>query len=193
MNQNDKRVVRSRKMLTDAFLELINEKRYQEITVKDIAERAAVGHRTFYRHFENISDLMLYLVTNHYETLLSRMIPFTQESANFTNGQILFEYVLENPVFFKVFFQDRVSDELMPLVLENAIQSEGVKEFREKDPMLLNLIVYQVVSAVFSMIRWWLDNEMPYSTRQMGQFYADTIINSSLRILKSNLDDGGSG
>lgn len=190
MKQDDRRVLRSRKLIIDAFQQLITEKAYGDVTVKDIAERADVGLRTFYRHFDNIADLVFCIVMQHYEVLLDNMIPFTQESANTVNGRLLFEYVLEHQTFFTVFFQERVSDEIIPLILENAIKNEGVKEFQENDPQLLNLIVYQVISAVFAMIRWWLNNGMPYTPEQMGRFYADTIINSSTRVLKLHLQDG---
>lgn len=47
----DPRVKRTRKLLLDAFLSLLTEKRYEEITIQDIATRATVNRATFYAHF----------------------------------------------------------------------------------------------------------------------------------------------
>src|SRR6266545_7484136 len=47
----DPRVKRTRKLLLDAFLSLMAEKSFDEITVQDIAARATVNRATFYAHF----------------------------------------------------------------------------------------------------------------------------------------------
>ena len=47
----DLRIRRTRKMLQDAFMALMAEKPFAEITVQDITERAMVNRGTFYDHF----------------------------------------------------------------------------------------------------------------------------------------------
>ncbi len=47
----DPRVKRTRLVLEQAFMELIEEKGFQAVTVQDIAERAGVNRATFYAHF----------------------------------------------------------------------------------------------------------------------------------------------
>jgi AcrR family transcriptional regulator len=47
----DRRTLRTRQLLTDALGELIRTKRYEAITVQEIADRANVGRSTFYAHF----------------------------------------------------------------------------------------------------------------------------------------------
>lgn len=54
----DLRVRRTRRVLTDAFLELIVERPYDEISVGDIIERAQVGRSTFYMHYANKDELL---------------------------------------------------------------------------------------------------------------------------------------
>ena len=49
----DPRVVRTRKLLMDAFDLLLREKRFDEITVNDITERATVNRATFYAHYRD--------------------------------------------------------------------------------------------------------------------------------------------
>lgn len=43
----DRRVRRTRKLLHDAFLELVLEKGYEKTTIQDILDRADVGRSTF--------------------------------------------------------------------------------------------------------------------------------------------------
>ncbi len=47
----DPRVTRTRKLLIEAFLDLMAEKPFEAITVQDITARATVNRATFYAHF----------------------------------------------------------------------------------------------------------------------------------------------
>lgn len=54
VNENDPRVKRTRQLLLQAFLALLEEKQnMHSISVQDIAERATVNRATFYAHFED--------------------------------------------------------------------------------------------------------------------------------------------
>ena len=55
----DRRVQRTRTLLTRALMELIVEKGYQAITVQDIIDRANLGRSTFYAHFLDKEDLLM--------------------------------------------------------------------------------------------------------------------------------------
>lgn len=44
--------------MDEAFLELIEEKDFAYITVKEICEKAGVNRSTFYLHYENVGDLL---------------------------------------------------------------------------------------------------------------------------------------
>ena len=57
----DPRIIRTKKLLVEAFQEVSREKRMSQITVKDITERATVNRATFYAHFTDKYDITLYL------------------------------------------------------------------------------------------------------------------------------------
>lgn len=51
--------IRSRKMIKEAFAEILNEKQnINKVTIKEIVERADISKSTFYAHFDNIDDLI---------------------------------------------------------------------------------------------------------------------------------------
>ncbi len=55
----DRRVLRTHAALQDALLDLILEKRYDEITVEEITDWANVGRTTFYLHYQDKDALLL--------------------------------------------------------------------------------------------------------------------------------------
>ncbi|MCA9880192.1 MAG: helix-turn-helix transcriptional regulator, partial [Thermomicrobiales bacterium] len=54
----DRRSRRSRRLIVDALLALMLEKRFDRITVQEIIARADVGRTTFYGQFENKEDVL---------------------------------------------------------------------------------------------------------------------------------------
>src|ERR1700739_3920091 len=52
-------VRRTRKLLHDAFLELVIEKGYEKTTIQDILDRADVGRSTFYVHYRDKEALLM--------------------------------------------------------------------------------------------------------------------------------------
>ena len=47
-------MIRTKEIIRDAFLELLEEKPYNKITVQDIVNRCQVNRNTFYYHFQGL-------------------------------------------------------------------------------------------------------------------------------------------
>lgn len=79
----DPRVVRTRKLIIDAFRSLIAETPFDDITVQDITTRATVNRATFYAHFEDKYALLDAIIqTSFAQTLAQRVavMPTTPEA-----------------------------------------------------------------------------------------------------------------
>jgi AcrR family transcriptional regulator len=80
----DPRVKRTRRLLQRALTELLSEKRFHNITVQDIAERAEVNRATFYAHFEDKYALLNFSVREEFRKRVDQSVPepaaFTQEN-----------------------------------------------------------------------------------------------------------------
>lgn len=50
-NKYDLRIIRTYKLLTEAFLQLMSEKHFEDITINELCERAMIRRTTFYKHF----------------------------------------------------------------------------------------------------------------------------------------------
>jgi AcrR family transcriptional regulator len=92
----DPRVRRTRNLLKDAFRELIREKRFSDISVQDITERATVNRATFYAHFPDKQALGVSVVKTDLVEAMLKLFPqkpaFTPENL-VTFGTMLFDFV----------------------------------------------------------------------------------------------------
>ena len=71
MSTQDRRITKTRKAIYTAFLQLLNQKDYESITVQEIIDLANVGRSTFYSHYESkellLDELCRYLFHHLFE------------------------------------------------------------------------------------------------------------------------------
>ena len=77
--KTDLRVLRTRKLIMDAFIDLSGKKEFKDITVKDITTEAMINRATFYYHFEDIYDLL--------ETVLEEVLLINLKSKNYEQDE----------------------------------------------------------------------------------------------------------
>lgn len=57
-NPEDRRARRTRRLLRESLLELLEEKRFGEISIRDVTDRADVNRTTFYLHYTDTAQLL---------------------------------------------------------------------------------------------------------------------------------------
>ena len=67
--KEDRRVRRTKKLLTQALTQLMQKKQPSEITVKELTELADMNRGTFYLYYKDIYDMLTKVEDNLFETL----------------------------------------------------------------------------------------------------------------------------
>ncbi len=75
MNKSESKYFNTALKMDNALLELLNEKEFSFITVKEICQRAQVNRSTFYLHYETIGDLLNESIQYIYKQFLEYMKP----------------------------------------------------------------------------------------------------------------------
>ena len=57
MNNTDLRIIKTKRAIQGAFIDLLEQKNYEDINVQDIVTAALVNRTTFYRHYASKSEL----------------------------------------------------------------------------------------------------------------------------------------
>ena len=70
--KEDPRVIRTRGLLEDAFMEVVAEKGFQSISVQDITDRAGVNRATFYAHFPDKYALLDHSIRTQFRQELEK-------------------------------------------------------------------------------------------------------------------------
>lgn len=167
--------VRSCKMLADALLLLMNEKPYQEISIKDIAEKADLNRRTFYRNFASKDDILFY----YGKQLIEQLGKSIQSKGLYTFHSIsesYFEFWLLNLDFLKLlqknnllYFLFEQFDQYhnqLHLFLPNATHKEETQ-----------FSIAFALGGFWSTLVQWLNTGATQSPKDMADLICNTIKN----------------
>lgn len=100
--QKNKTALRSQHMIADALLHLMKRKPFQQISVTEICEEAAIGRKTFYRNFELREDVIefhLDLMRDEYQAELIEL-PVEQQLKHH------FLYIQKNADYFFTLYRN---------------------------------------------------------------------------------------
>ncbi|MED1791866.1 TetR/AcrR family transcriptional regulator [Brevibacillus nitrificans] len=177
----DPRVMRTRQMLRDALVELIHEQGYEKITVQDIAKRATLNRATFYLHYRDKLDL---LEQSSQEILLdlveSMNLSYSKEEKfdihseqPHDNFVYLFEHISQNAKLYKVFLSEKNMPHFTSRMQEVLLDfiSKGMYNMQPDDQRLTiprEIAERYFAAAFLGVIVWWLEKDMPYSSKYMA-------------------------
>lgn len=169
----DRRQLKTRKAIFQAFRSLLEKKRYDHITVQDIIDEANVGRSTFYSHFET-KDLLLdamceelfYHVFEHdpcpwvgkdndLEGKLAHILWHIRDSKNDLSGILL----SDSGDLFMRYFKSHLRE-----VIKQHIGYFKVDVPRD---FLLNHIVGSFAEAVW----WWIAQGMKTSPEETARYF----------------------
>jgi AcrR family transcriptional regulator len=193
--KEDRRIQRTRNLLREALLQLIEEKGYDSITISDIADRANVARTTFYMHYQDKDDLLFRSMRDVYQTLFEQAMPSPQDFFDETciNADD-FLHVQEYADFYRVMLSDRGSMAFFVRVLDFLAEEfckslfTSVLPEDHKTPVPLELQAYMLSGSLVAIIKWWLDSGMQQSPEEIASLMQQMVmkgLNWSLNIDES--------
>lgn len=157
---HDARAVRSRAALAQALLELIDEKDFNQITIRDITNQAGVSYPVFFRQYATTEQLLLDIATQQVTDLLT--FCFGTLDAN-GEGRLddLCDYVIEHRKLWTTLLTAGAS----PVMRQefSRITNEFVETHERTNPDLPpELITELVTNSIFDILTWWLRQDETY-------------------------------
>lgn len=102
---NNRRRRESRKRIEEAFIQLIQQKELNEISVTEVCQTAGVNRTTFYANYVDLYDLAE-AVQKHLEEEVRNLYQEEWEQGSGSHDFLkLFRHIRENPLFYKTYFK----------------------------------------------------------------------------------------
>ena len=174
--KSDRRSRRSRRLIVDALLALMREKRFDRITVQEIIDRADVGRTTFYAQFRNKDDVLESELERIFGLLQAQHLASAADSADQLLPSLgLFRHVQEQQAFYPALVRGLASDAHY-LAVHRSLRDRAAQQLAltsDSRPLAVppEIVADYLAGALLTLIHWWLDHGSPYSPEQMEAIF----------------------
>lgn len=183
MTELDRRIRRTRRLLTDALIALTLEKGYEAVSIRDITERAGIGYATFFRHYRDKEALLGDVLEAMLEELIALVQPTSDAADPRATGRLVFAHAQQNSALYRVLLASRGVSDLLRRVQEIGVQ--GVLDtYRARSDSIVpaEIAANHIITSFLALIGWWLTHDMPYPPERMGEIYAALIFEPTLAV-----------
>jgi AcrR family transcriptional regulator len=180
MNESDRRVKRTQRLLSEALFELMLEKGYDNVTIRDLTQRADIAYATFFRHYKSKDEIILRQVD---ESLgeLQKLMPELRGRFYLHTGTLLFEHMQQNNEFYRRLFESAsFSKQLRLRLAENTLMRSRQRLPAGAEPLIpVEIVANHLSASLLALMEWWLANRQPYPPQRMAEIYDQLIVRSS--------------
>jgi len=190
--KQDRRIRRTRQLLQDAFVALLREKRYEDVSVQDIIERADVARSTFYVHYVDKEDLLV----GKSGVFASNLGVHTDGLKHEENkGHSLlstlgwFRHIQAQGDLLKIIAKDPAMDLAMKTLhgilledMQTRIQSHLPENENASIP--LSLVIDYLASSLMTLLKWWVKNDMSYPPKRMDEIFQQLVMQGVSSMIK---------
>ena len=159
----------TKSLISLALYALMKKHDYDEISVKDICERAGVSRMSFYRYYRMKDDIFINYCDERFEEFYNRVNTVKDLSLNdFTLK--MFEFIDEYKRQIKVLFQ--AHREFMLLDQLNSYSKYIISNLKSDYFMEQKnnpIYAYFMSGGLFNVIVYWMNSSHPYTPIQMNE------------------------
>lgn len=172
----DLRIQKTYKALIDAFLQLLQTKRFENITINELCELAMVRRATFYKHFADKYEFFTFFVQWIQNEFRNRFAHKEQDRNGVSPYIDIIRFALdfldENETLVHSVMESNAFPLLLDLISEQIILD--VKERLQTDQnngkeLLLSpeLMAFSYTGALLNILRWWIGHKNQMSKEEI--------------------------
>lgn len=165
----DPRALRSKRVLKEAVISLLNENPdIASLTVQKIADKAELNRATFYLHFQDINDLLRYIAKDIFNDLSQTLSPLLEvkELKNEERLLAFLDYFYQHRKLLAVLFEGPRFKAKMHEVIKEFIQQRRNTRGIEKSDSLVSLDL--LAASLMGVILWWIKDGTYFSSEYIA-------------------------
>jgi len=176
----DRRQIRTKQLLYDALMSLIEEKGADIVTVTDVANRANVNRGTFYLHYRDVPDMLQQLKDEVFSNMKEIVMKFDIMEAKtyldkdepYPQSVKLFEELALHADFLRIMFGPK-GDMSLAIQFRQLLSSHIYEKIKlvpqHKVLVPREYVAAYMTSANFGILMHWIESRLSQTPTQMAQ------------------------
>ena len=175
MEKTDRRSERSRSLITGALLDLLSDRRFNEITIQEITDKANIGRATFYLHYRNKEECLVQILTGGFDSLVSEIDQMNVgKGRNFVDVlEKIFQFTTQNRKLYMALLSDNPRANIM-VDVQKYIREKMTRVIpapKILDPIVREAITTNLTGALIAVVLWWLREAPAITARQTAEIF----------------------
>ena len=167
----DRRILRTKKAIREAFLSLLSEMTFEDITVSALSERAGINRKTFYLHYPSTREL--YDEIRRKEMFrISHLDCWKKLGTNEMDPYEVFlemnRLIEEDRMLYRALFSPVSASATLQKIKELILESDEFQVLRRTRPDLDYYLDY-TISGLFSLYLRWLHDPHHISIEELAR------------------------
>jgi len=171
----DARIVRTRAALRDALLALLEEKPFDDVTIRDLSARAGIGYATFFRHYPSKAALLDDIATDEISELLALALPDLHLIDTRAAALALCRHVDERRALWSVLLTGGAAGRMREEFIRQAAANVP-EEVSSNSWMPDDLKVFFGVAGAVEILSWWLYRGREFTVEQAAAIVDRLIV-----------------
>ncbi|WP_143315006.1 TetR/AcrR family transcriptional regulator [Clostridium sp. HBUAS56017] len=180
-----KSAIRSRRLIRQAFVDLMQEKNLEKITVTDIVTRAYINRGTFYAHYQDtravieqiendiIEKLLEFLGESHYKNFFQNPLPLLLKISKWLEDDL---------DFYKILINSNGSEQFLVKlknIFVNYMENDSdIQKHIKKTPEFL-IQAHFFTGGIINIFQVWCRGEIESSLNELSIELSKIITNNS--------------
>jgi AcrR family transcriptional regulator len=181
-HKSDRRSERTQRLLGEALVKLLEEKKYGEITIQDLLDQADIGRSTFYAQYYDKDDLL----SSRMEQIIAQLCqrigtdPASPSVPLPTLGFLQHIYEHRNSRWLPSMIHGQYGD-LLTQGLHTALGAQLEQYLHSKDALpsdevAKQSILHLIVGGFLSLVRWWVDTDFKARPERINAAFQQAIM-----------------
>jgi AcrR family transcriptional regulator len=138
------------------MVELVAERAFGDITIAMLTDRAGVGYATFFRHYDDLSAVLVEVADSLIAELLVKLLPLFQQGDGLGLMRTLTQEVVARRTLCHALLTG-AGDPIRQVVTQRAVEQAIASPAETPAALPRELVVTHLVGAALTILTWWLD------------------------------------
>ncbi len=179
MAKENQRIALTKRLLKENLLELLRARHIDEISVKELCERAEINRTTFYRYYQTPHDVLLEIGADFVEKFQDYPLQSTTASDIKSYSRNVCGFLFENRELVKTFLGNSKEGDVLFIYHSFFERSFGSRQLLYRgqpvDPAAMELMNAFFAYGTFAILRQWLLEDVPLSPEEVADLIAGSF------------------
>jgi len=174
-----RRVARTKAAIEDAFVQLVLERGYDQVTVEDITDRADLARATFYTHYPNKEAVQFSVFNRLTEDLVQRLATGPRNVVHRDTIQAAYRQAAEMPDLYRACLNDPRTRQAHLSTLSRYAEQNFRDRLtaRDKQPRIpVPVMARAFAGAHVAILEAWLAGELDGDVEELAHMTLDLLI-----------------